>query len=156
MPYATEGEVLDKMIRDAAADVERVRRDLRLRKLYLADLRARKEQLAENGKPGRIRTAPRLATEQMLDLSNKALPDAIRAVLEAAGKALRAQEIARRVQQGGYETSAKKGLLPNVLGALCRREDLFKRVRRGVYALKSAPTRQRGFLEPPGDTSNEG
>jgi len=58
------------------------------------------------------------------------------AVLRAAGKPLRARDISNQLERQGVTSKGKTSLLALVISAMRRREDLFKRVRRGVYALK--------------------
>ncbi len=63
------------------------------------------------------------------------MPAAIKMILERNGKAMRAADITAALVAAGFKTEAKNGLLPSVLSALGRREDLFKKVRRGIYKL---------------------
>ena len=48
---------------------------------------------------------------------------------------MRATEIARELGELGVVTQSTKGLLPNVISALTRRKDLFRRIGRGTYEL---------------------
>ena len=59
------------------------------------------------------------------------------ALLEERGKPMRAGQIAKELKAAGATTSAKSGLLGMVCSSLLKRRDLFRKVKRGIYTLKS-------------------
>ena len=63
----------------------------------------------------------------------------MKAILEKNGKPMRAKDVVLALAATGFTNTSKRGLLPSVLWALNRREDWFKKVRRGVYRLVVPP-----------------
>ena len=62
------------------------------------------------------------------------LPDRIATFLRTHGKAARANEIADALVKQG--AAASPSMVPQIFATLARRKDLFRRARRGVYALR--------------------
>jgi len=137
MDDATKAELLDELICDSEAKLERLRAELELEKRYLVDLRSRRATLG-----ARVREA---TNEPIPELTGamRPLPEAIQAVLQESAGPMRARDIAQRLVRNGYTSKAKHGLLPSVLSALGRRDDLFENVSRGVYRLKRAAKGER-------------
>ncbi|MBL7152095.1 MAG: hypothetical protein ISS79_00135 [Phycisphaerae bacterium] len=68
----------------------------------------------------------------------------IRAALLAKGKAMKVTQLLRAMQQKGVQIEGKTSPKRLISSALTRRKDLFKRVDRGLYDLKS---RRPGLLD---------
>ncbi|MSR56982.1 MAG: hypothetical protein EXS05_04845 [Planctomycetaceae bacterium] len=68
-------------------------------------------------------------------MSAMAMPDKVKIILTGV-ESMKASEIAKVLADNGMKSTAKKGLLPTVISALCRRDDLFESPTRGVYRLK--------------------
>lgn len=138
--HATTRSVITQLIRESEAAVKRIRADLELEERFLERLKARYtgrddesgEREEDANKNGPDRLAP-----------TGTLPEAIAEVLRKNGKPMRARDIAETLLENGYESEAKHGLLPSVLSALGRRQDLFVKVHRGVYSLRYSAEQQR-------------
>ena len=136
MDDATKAQLLNEMILDCEAKLKGLHAQLELEQRYLADLRARRARLSGIAAP---------ATNAMASRSTgsvQSLPEAVKSVLQETGEPMRAKDIAQQLVRKGYRSSAKHGLLPSVLSALGRRDDLFENVSRGVYRLRQTATGQ--------------
>ena len=63
------------------------------------------------------------------------LAEQIVSLLREKSKSMRPTDITSVLTKRGVTTTSKRGLLPMVISALRRRQDVFYRVRRGVYKL---------------------
>ena len=70
-------------------------------------------------------------------LKKDSLAARIRTVLINSGKQMSVAEIIEKLQEQDVGTDSPTGLGPLVPSAISRRPDIFRRVRRGVYDLKS-------------------
>jgi len=118
------------MLADAVADVERLSSALEDAKSVVRFCQRRIEELTQMTLP-----LPLAHSDQVLNLSDKSVPDAAMAVIRAAGRPLRAKEIAERMVAGGFE--ARESLPITVTTAIRRRDDLFRKVDRGLFALRN-------------------
>ena len=63
------------------------------------------------------------------------IPELAAALLKERDAEMRPKDIAEVLTARGVTSSSEKGLLPNVVSALNRRDDLFYKVKRGVFGL---------------------
>jgi hypothetical protein len=142
MDTVNKAAILDEMIAESMARVTVLDADLAAERRYLADLQRRRGKLGPAGpglydsitvQNGTGHTAPtKRETGRM--------PAHITAVLSEATGPLDVEEILRRLEARGVQKKGKvKGLKGAVFAALCRRGDLFTRVKRGVYTLAQQP-----------------
>ena len=61
----------------------------------------------------------------------------IKAVLAENGGSMHVKDIYEKLKAMGITTDAKAGLAASIANALFRRDDIFQRVRRGMYRLKN-------------------
>ena len=143
MATSAKAALLDEMILDARQRASAMKNSLELEEKYLLDLVNRRqalesEEAAHNGQEESMEPAGAEAETTPLEnrnISGRTVPDAIKAVLENRGRAMRARDITAALLAAGFKTESKNGLLPSVLSALGRRDDLFKKIRRGTYKL---------------------
>ena len=126
----------DAALRERIAEIEAklkaIRFELAVKEAVLAELRAclptRKNAPAPAGSPDH----PAASTPGTFagSLSARAA-----SVLRNEGKALRASEIAKRIESDGFRPNGRTSTLALVISAMRRRKDLFTRVGRGRYTL---------------------
>lgn len=128
----SKAELLDELIVECEGKLQSLQEEAALEERYLRDLKAKRAGLRHSENDEKAGANNNSEVSGALTL-----PEAIKAVLTNAGKSLRAKDISEALEKAGYGKGAKNGLGPSVLSALGRREDLFRKVRRGVYRLKT-------------------
>ena len=135
MDATVKAELLDELIVECEGKLQSLQAEVALEDRYLRNLRAKRMSLTDGENAGKLGSS-----SNTLISSSQTLPEAIKAVLMSKGKAMRARDIAATLTSNGYGKETKNGLLPSVLSALGRREDLFRKVKRGIYRLKTEQT----------------
>jgi hypothetical protein len=136
-------ELFDEMISDSRERLAGLRAATELEEKYLQDLLRRRSELSGGQAIPTDRDvvsiaqtiADGLVVQEEQERIGHTVPEAVRTILERHGKPMRARDIVLALQAAGFKTESKRGLLPGVLSALGRREDLFKKIRRGTYKL---------------------
>lgn len=132
--------MIDKKVRSAVVKELIAESDARLANLQaeLEKERMRRESLsalpevaeskngAEHVKPAKKRRRK----------GKKTLADSIVQILKEHTDGMRSTDIAKKLLESGESKKVHKELLPNVISALRRKDDLFENVERGVYRLK--------------------
>jgi hypothetical protein len=140
-------ELFDEMISDSRDRLAGLKASAELEEKYLQDLIRRRSELTSVREiPADSDIAPggcpnengAVIHEDQEGIAGHTVPEAVKAVLEKRGKPMRARDVVLALEAAGFKTESKRGLLPSVLSALGRREDLFKKVRRGTYKLITA------------------
>ena len=145
MNSSVKVELFDEMIADSRQRLAGLKSEAELEEKYLHDLIRRRSELPgatinQNAEPvGPAADNGAVVPEGNQYITGHTVPEAVREVLEKHGKAMRARDVVLALTSAGFKTESKRGLLPGVLSALNRREDLFKKVRRGVYKLIATP-----------------
>ena len=129
----TGKEGLSAQVHETERRIASLRRDLEVEERVLQRLRAARRSVASRRRRRPAETGTPVRTVKRGSFADEAM-----AVLEQSGEPMRATDIARALQRRGVSTASDKGLVPQVISALRRRPDLFRRVRRGVYALSKA------------------
>lgn len=123
----TKAAVISEMLSDSDQRIAELEGQLAFERRYRNDLAA-KQAGGRNGT-----TAQEIDAQAVM--SAGAMPDKLRVLLVGV-ESMRASEIARQLEAAGVTSDSKKGLLPSVISALRRRDDLFESPERGVYRLK--------------------
>ncbi len=123
----TKAKLLNELICDSKARINSLHKEIAFEERYIEDLENKKKAL----KNGNIHQKTEIK-EHLSDINSLNLPEAIKAILAQSGKPMRARDIAAELNKRGYRSK-----LPSVLSALCRRHDLFKKTKRGIYKLKT-------------------
>ena len=126
----TRTEILDSMIAESAAKLSALRKDIEFEERFYTELQKRKR--SEN-KPDQRNGSMPSGTSAM------SLPEQIAELLRTEGRSMRARDICAILEQRGVRAGGKRGLLPNVLSALRRRNDLFENASRGCDQLLQQP-----------------
>ena len=142
MTSSAKAELLDEMIADAQqrlpaiqARVMTLQSEAELEDKYLQDLIRRRSEVTPAKPPAPRPHLPVVADEEDDAPVEQTVPEVVKAILEKSGKAMRAKDVVLALQATGFTNTSKRGLLPSVLSALTRREDWFKKVKRGTYKL---------------------
>jgi len=135
MDATVKAELLDELIAENEEKLQSLRTEITFEERYLCDLRTKRSSLKNGENTGKLGQDVNASIS-----ASQTLPEAIKVVLTSAGKAMRARDIADSLTQSGYGKDKKNGLLPSVLSALGRRNDLFRKVKRGIYRLKTDHT----------------
>lgn len=132
----TKLDVMNDMISDSTAKVEELRNQLAMEEKYLEDLKVRKQAVAAT-KPAAQAVTIINGSHTSPTFFGATMPDMVRATMAKGSGTMRAVEIRDTLVRQGVTGKNQKGLLKSVLSALDRREDLFEKVGRGTYKLKT-------------------
>jgi hypothetical protein len=124
---ATKLAVIEEMIQTSKQRCEEIDLEQREEARFLKRLYEERSRLVHGVQTGHA-SAPSNGDAE-------SIPYRVAAVMQAHNGPMRARDIAQELKNLGVETESEKGLLPNVLSALGRRKDLFRRVDRGTYVL---------------------
>ncbi len=128
----TKAKLLDELIGEAKDRSASLQQQLSFQEQYIRDLENKKKAL-NNGDNSQLSEELNICP----DVVSLNLPDAIKIILHYFDKPMRARDIAEKLKDKGYKSTSKSGLLPSVNSALKRRDDLFKKTKRGIYKLKT-------------------
>jgi len=97
-------------------------------------------QAMENNNQDSARGEPR-------SISPDSIVPHIQSAFEAKGKAMKVAQLVKVIQQQGFHFEGKTAPQRLVLSALTRRKDLFVRIGRGMYDLKSRMPKQGTLIQ---------
>jgi hypothetical protein len=132
---ATKETVLREIIAEAQTELAVIRDRESFLAQHISALQSKlhaAKVVHTNGKPARTPSKKRSRWKP-----GESLTDKIVEVLRSNNKPMRGTEIAQALTAQGVETGSASGLLPMVLSSLRKRLDIFDRLSRGVYKLKS-------------------
>ena len=143
----TEIDILKAMEKQAEEKVASMRQSLELQEKYATDLQTRRceaeKQKGKSGASGTVNGAVTVTPSAMPPAmvggqlgENLSLVDKIVKIFRESGRDMQGKEITKILIARGEKGDGKKGISPNVLSTLNRRNDLFENVTRGVYRLK--------------------
>lgn len=141
MATHTTDEFFQELIADAESDLDALRQKMHIQEMYVTALREKrrevKEKEAANVRESTSRDAGKNHEKPRLPAwASGSMPEKIRGVLREARRPMRVVDITKRLEELGVKSTSSKGLMPSVVSSLLRREDLFVREGRGIYALK--------------------
>ena len=124
--------VLENMISEVDASIEQLRRTLEGLQQRIRDEERQRELLAEKHSEFARAAEPKEESTSIAEFVAKALME--------NGEPMRVKDIVRTLVENGITSSQGESPVNSVLSALSRRSDLFERVSRGCYVLRSGPT----------------
>ena len=137
-PATTEASILERMLSEAETEYAAQQEGLRVQWKYIEHLRAQLETLRDQmkDKPDATATPPANGRQPSVPESgDKKLWEHIRDIMQKEKRALRVPEIETRLKDVGIKTSAKGGIKPNIVSAIKRRPEIFRKESWGVYGL---------------------
>jgi hypothetical protein len=144
----SEAEILDKMIRKAALEVDKLRAQLQLEERFLAKLQALREDSEPISRlPGSSLPFPDASSGASPNGTARVLVGStawhVREILDAAGHELDLRDIVRELGSRGVTVNRPGGIKARVRTLLRSRPDLFERVKDQIFDLRARRKREQ-------------
>lgn len=143
---ALKAEVFRQMVDEETAVLAELLTQVRLQEKLITSLQAKLAAVSATEPQAKTsEVPPKESTSSAIDLRKPwdglslSMPLQVASVLRMKERPMRVTEIVQRLEELGVRSNSKKGILPNVVSALTRRDDLFEKKARGIYALRDAP-----------------